>query len=123
VHFIDQALGGFLAEAADSWREGLADLDRRARRDGGAASGFADLPFDEQTALLRDLEDTPFFRQAILLTHCGLFALPAWGGNRDGAGWTLLGFDSRHAWEPPFGHYDAAAQGDADTGKGGHGAA
>jgi hypothetical protein len=48
-----------------------------------------------------------------------MFALPSWGGNRDLAGWALLGFDSRHAWQPPFGFYDegrhGAGSGDAGT--------
>lgn len=126
VHFIDQALGGFLADGAEAWRAGLADLDRQARLADRAAAGFADLPFDNQTALLQQIETSPFFRQAILLTHCGLFALPAWGGNRGEAGWKLLGFDSRHAWQPPFGYYDAALyparEAGGAAGESGHGA-
>ena len=45
-----------------------------------------------------------------MLTLCGMFALPSWGGNRDEAGWKLLGFEDRHAWQPPFGFYDAEAR-------------
>jgi hypothetical protein len=42
----------------------------------------------------------------------GAFAAPARGGNRDKAGWAMLGYDDRMAWQPPFGFYDAqAAQG------------
>jgi gluconate 2-dehydrogenase gamma chain len=107
VHFIDQALAGFMSGAAETLREGLADLERRALKASPGHGGFAGLPFAEQTALLRDIETTPFFGQMIFLTHCGMFAMPQWGGNRDGAGWALLGFDSRHAWQPPFGYYDA----------------
>jgi hypothetical protein len=36
----------------------------------------------------------------------GLLALPSYGGNAGKAGWKLVGFDDRHVWEPPFGHYD-----------------
>jgi hypothetical protein len=58
-----------------------------------------------------------------------MFAMPAWGGNRDGAGWALLGFDSRHVWQPPFGYYDAGHHGAghqeattaAEEGEHGHG--
>lgn len=120
VHFIDQALGGFLADTAGDLSKGLADLDRRARNMNPRHAGFADLPLPDQTALLHQVEDTPFFRQAILLTHCGLFALPAWGGNREQAGWKLLGFDSRHAWQPPFGYYDAAEHAAGESGAGAH---
>jgi hypothetical protein len=48
-----------------------------------------------------------------------MFAMPSWGGNRERAGWALLGFDNRHAWQPPFGYYDALAmaeEGDRDKG-------
>jgi hypothetical protein len=107
VHFIDQALGGFMSGESDVLREGLADLDRRALAAVPDSGGFAGLPFDQQTALVRDIETAPFFNQMIFLTHCGMFAMPTWGGNRDLAGWQLLGFDSRHAWQPPFGYYDA----------------
>lgn len=110
VYFIDQVLGGFMAESSGMLREGLADLDRRALDAFPGSRGFTGLPFEQQTVLVRQIEDTPFFGDMILLTHCGMFALPSWGGNRDLRGWALLGFDSRHAWQPPFGFYDAEAQ-------------
>ena len=120
VHFIDQALGGFLADTASDLKAGLADLDRRAQHVSPRPAGFAALPVADQTLLLQQVENTPFFRQAILLTHCGLFALPSWGGNRNQAGWQLLGFDSRHAWQPPFGYYDVAEHAGVESGAGAH---
>jgi hypothetical protein len=36
-----------------------------------------------------------------------MFAMPVRGGNRDKAGWALIGFVDRHVWQPPFGYYDA----------------
>jgi gluconate 2-dehydrogenase gamma chain len=119
VHFIDQAMGGFAADQAGLLQEGLADLDRRARAAVAGSQGFADLAFDQQTAMLQEIDTTPFFEQMIFLTHCGMFAMPSWGGNRERAGWALLGFDNRHAWQPPFGYYDAQAmaeEGDRDKG-------
>lgn len=110
VHFIDQALGGFMAGQAAMLKAGLADLDRLAREGHGASDGFAELAFDRQTELLRSVEATPFFNRMIFLTHCGMFAMPSWGGNRELGGWALLGFDSRHAWQSPYGFYDAQAQ-------------
>ena len=113
VHFIDRALGGFMADTAPMLKQGLADLDRRAAALPDGAQRFVGLTFGQQTTLLRDIEDGEFFETVIFLTHCGMFAMPHWGGNRDKAGWKLIGFDDRHAWQPPFGHYDAqaAAQG------------
>lgn len=109
VYFIDQALSGFAAGVADLLKDGLADLDRRVLAVHPGAGEFADLPFAEQTAVLQGIDTTPFFNQLIFLTHCGMFAMPSWGGNKERAGWALIGFDSRHAWQPPFGFYDAEA--------------
>ncbi len=100
IYFIDTALGGFMAGALPLLREGLDSLDARA---GGS---FAELAFDRQTGLLGTVEATPFFQTMLTLTRFGMFAMPTYGGNRDHAGWRLLGFDHRHAWQPPFGHYD-----------------
>jgi gluconate 2-dehydrogenase gamma chain len=109
VYFIDQALGGFAAGMAGLLKEGLADLDARARSALPDDGGFADLAFEQQTAILKKIDTTPFFNQMIFLTHCGMFAMPSRGGNRNRAGWALLGFDDRHAWQPPYGFYDAQA--------------
>ena len=110
IHFIDQALGDFMAESAGDLRAGLASLDALAA---GAADGgsFAALPPAAQDELLRQVEATPFFELMIYLTVAGMFALPSYGGNRDYLGWALLGFSSSHAWTPPFGHYDALLAG------------
>ncbi|HSM69103.1 MAG TPA: gluconate 2-dehydrogenase subunit 3 family protein [Xanthomonadales bacterium] len=112
VYFIDEALGGFMQGAADMLREGLADLDRRA-----SGAGFASLDFDRQTAVLAQVEESPFFGTMLFLTQAGMFAMPQHGGNRDEAGWSLLGFDHRNAWQPPFGYYDAqlSEEGTADV--------
>lgn len=107
VHFIDQALGDFLADAIDDLRAGLASLDALAM-DAHEGKRFADLPPEAQDATLREIDTTPFFELMHFLTVAGMFALPAHGGNRDYLGWQLLGLSHRHAWAPPFGHYDAA---------------
>ena len=116
VYFIDQALGGFAAGRGELLKEGLAELDRLASSASAESDGFAGLAFEQQTAILQGIDTTPFFNQMIFLTHCGMFAMPSWGGNRDLAGWNLIGFDSRHAWQPPFGYYDAQAMAE----EGGH---
>jgi hypothetical protein len=60
---------------------------------------------------LRTVDRTPFFDQARLLTLCGMFSSPSYGGNRDGLGWKLIGFEDRHVFEPPFGYYDRGYSG------------
>lgn len=107
IHFIDQSLGSFMREAAQELRNGLSELDASASAAGGKA--FAELDHAVQDALLREIEETPFFGLMHYLTVAGMFSLPSYGGNRDHLGWKLLDFDHRHGWSPPFGHYDAAA--------------
>lgn len=109
VYFIDNVLGGFMAGASPMLKQGLADLDTASRIAFPDSKGFASLNFAQQTAMLEAVEATPFFGSMIFLTNCGMFAMPAWGGNKDRTGWALLGFDDRHAWQPPFGYYDAQA--------------
>lgn len=108
IHFIDQSLGTFMAQAGDALRHGLAALNERAAAAGGR---FAELSEAAQDALLRAEEDSPFFGLMHFLTVAGMFAMPARGGNRGEVGWKLLGFDHRHAWVPPFGFYDAPGAG------------
>jgi hypothetical protein len=117
VRFMDEAFAGFMAGALPLVRDGLAELDGLAAAREPAAGSFADLPFDAQTEVLREIEDGPFFGVVHFLTLCGVFAMPSYGGNRDGEGWRQIGFDLRHAWTPPFGHYDAAATEEGDGGR------
>ncbi len=105
VRFMDAALEGFMASALPVLRNGCGDLDQRAME--AYSRVFGDLDSAEQIELLRLVENTPFFGIAHFLTLCGVFALPAYGGNRELAGWRLLEFEPRHKWVPPFGHYDA----------------
>jgi hypothetical protein len=37
----------------------------------------------------------------------GVFSDPSYGGNRDHAGFTLIGMEHAAAYQPPFGWYDA----------------
>jgi len=107
VYFVDHIHAGLYAAQADAFRADLAAFQHafaEAHPDDGA---FADLSGPQQLAYLKGIEQTAFFRQMRFLTVLGLLALPSYGGNRDKAGWKMVGFVDRHAWEPPFGHYDA----------------
>lgn len=107
VHFVDRAVGSLFPDFLDGVRDGLADLDTRATRAGAGASSFADLEPGEQDGLIRDIENTPFFQTARMLTIMAVFSDPSYGGNRDGVGWTILGMERADHWSPPFGYYDA----------------
>lgn len=110
IHFMDQAAGGFMAPALEGLRAGLSGLNQRVSEDHGT-DRFAGLDPEAQDALLAEIQDGQFFGLVRFLTIAGFLCLPSRGGNRDGIGWGLLGFDHRHAWQPPFGHYDAPVHG------------
>ena len=41
------------------------------------------------------------------LSVAGMFAMPSRGGNRNKAGWKLIGFKDQFSWKAPYGWYDA----------------
>ena len=73
----------------------------------GTGTTFADLADSEQIAILETVDQEPYFGLIQFATVVGMFSHPKYGGNKDRMGWELLGFEDRHAWQPPFGHYDA----------------
>jgi gluconate 2-dehydrogenase gamma chain len=86
---------------AEQYRRGLAALDRYCR-DSLGGKGFAELPAAEQDKLLAAMEkgeaqftgvsSREFFELLLQNTMEGFFADPLYGGNRDMAGWKLIGF-------------------------------
>lgn len=72
------------------YREGLADLDRRARGPlGVTGTTFADLPGPAQDLILTelDLAGTEFFAHLYAHTMEGVYSHPVYGGNKDYIGW------------------------------------
>ena len=108
VYFIDQSLATFNSRQKAPYVRGLRDLDQRAGRLVKSAT-FAALPSARQDEVLKAIEQTPFFQMLRVDTIFGTFALPVWGGNRNHAGWQLLGLTHQPAYQPPFGYYDADA--------------
>ena len=106
IHFIDRALSTFFSRLAPDFRVQLAAFQNVCRESNTDFATFAALPSQRRTEFLRTVERTPFFEQMRLLTLLGMFSSPAYGGNVDGAGWKLLGFEDRHVFAPPFGWYD-----------------
>jgi gluconate 2-dehydrogenase gamma chain len=107
IYFIDRALSTFNAGQKALYVDGLADLDGRVKRKWTETATFAALPSAQQDEVLHDIETTPFFQAVRFDTIIGAFALPTWGGNRDLAGWQILGFAHMPHFEAPFGYYDA----------------
>src|SRR4051794_8991795 len=98
--YVDRALAGAYRDKAETYRVGLATLDKIARKLHGMP--FADCGPELQDQLITGLEEgtLPDFRAplpgeflAMLRAHLqeGLFADPAYGGNRDKEGWRFLG--------------------------------
>jgi gluconate 2-dehydrogenase alpha chain len=97
--YADLALAGAYRHHSETYRLGLQALDRASRDLHGTV--FADAEPTQQDELLRNLEagNLPRFQTppqqtffALLRAHCqeGLFADPAYGGNRDKLGWRVL---------------------------------
>jgi gluconate 2-dehydrogenase gamma chain len=99
AQYIDRALGGALAPFRDTYRAGLAAIDRYAQSTKG--SSFARLSAEDQDAFLRDVErnaitgfsnSSAFFNVVLSHTIQGTFCDPFYGGNANFAGWDLIGY-------------------------------
>ena len=97
ARYIDRALGGALSDFRETYRSGLAAVDAYARTSKGAA--FAQLAPPEQDGVLTDMERNAAFDGSaglfgVLLSHTvqGTFGDPFYGGNRNFAGWDLIGY-------------------------------
>ena len=83
------------------YRQALAALDQHAKS-GFAGKVFRDIPVDRQLDIVRRLESgdlvlagtngRAFFELLLANTREGFFADPVYGGNRDMAGWKMIGF-------------------------------
>ncbi len=104
--FIDRALATFFGRMAPDFRSQLAAFRLHCQSRYPDSPSFAALTQQQQVEFLTLVERTPFFERVRLLTLVGMFAMPKYGGNRDGIGWKLLGFQDQHIFTPPFGYYD-----------------
>jgi hypothetical protein len=115
VHFVDRAFRmPFFAGSVALIRAGLAHLDARARSSG--AADFAALPPPYQVTIMRTVEREPFFAAARTLVVIGTLADPSYGGNKHGAGWTIVGIEHHPTYSAPYGWYDAHAEPDSSKG-------
>ena len=101
LNYIDLALAGAYADQQDFYRRGLASLDAYCRAAHSAA--FTKLDAARQDSVIKALEDNKatgftwpsaaaFFNTLRTHTMEGMFADPVYGGNKDFAGWQLVGF-------------------------------
>jgi len=86
---------------AAQYRQGLADLNGYCKSKHGGKT-FAQLPdetkdevlgeLEKGSVQLRDQDGKTFFKHIVKDTREGFFADPIYGGNRDMAGWKMIGF-------------------------------
>jgi len=107
IHFIDRALATFHRDKRRVYRDGLRAAQKKRAEMFPGFRRIADLTPDQQVALLQAIEKTRFFGEVRTHTILAFFGHPSHGGNRNLAGWRLIGFEDRPAFEPPFGYYDA----------------
>lgn len=115
LNYIDLALSGAYADLQDFYRRALAQLDAHCLAAYGSA--FRTLDAAQQDAILSLLEKGPiaefiwptaqsFFNALRLHTMEGMFADPVYGGNKNFAGWRLIGFPGA---QPQFTEDDIAS--------------
>jgi gluconate 2-dehydrogenase gamma chain len=101
INYIDLALAGAYADQQDLYRRGLAQLDAYCRNTYNQP--FVKLSDAQQDEVIGALEQgkasgfefptaQAFFNALRTHTMEGMFADPAYGGNKDFAGWKLVGF-------------------------------
>ena len=115
LNYIDLALAGAYADLQEFYRRGCAALEAHCRA--SYAKSFAELDAPAQDAIIVAMIDgkVPTFTWptaqaffATVRTHTmeGMFADPVYGGNKDFAGWRLVGFPGA---QPVFTEADMAS--------------
>ncbi|MEJ0040301.1 MAG: gluconate 2-dehydrogenase subunit 3 family protein [Gammaproteobacteria bacterium] len=106
IQFIDTALATFMARLVPEWRAGMAEFAAAFRKSTPGVASFASASAAQQVAFMHTVDRTTFFNTMRTLTVLGTLTSPSYGGNRDKAGWKLMGFVDLHIFTPPFGDYD-----------------
>ena len=106
VYFVDQSLNGYARDQAPLFTDGLKSLGEAVAKKHGSAATFASLTAEQQDAMLREIEKTPFFGAIRFATLAGFLSLPKYGGNKDYIGWKFIGQEVVMEHKAPFGWYD-----------------
>jgi gluconate 2-dehydrogenase gamma chain len=104
--FVDFALAGFSSDAQPLVRDGLKELTREVGKSHPRGTRFSALTGEQQDAVLKRMERSPFFGFVRFATIAGFLALPKHGGNKDYVGWQVVGQEQVWEFKPPFGWYD-----------------
>lgn len=125
IFFIDRALITFAKDDQKTYAQGLPELQDRVREVFPAATKFSAASPEQQDQILQSLDEQssaagggrPFRRRAAaqsffetvrVHTIMGFLIDPDSDrrGNRDAVGWTVIGREPGHMFQPPFGYYD-----------------
>lgn len=109
IYFIDRALATFDQDKRALYTRGLEETQSKRAELFPGSKSIATLRPEEQVLLLQAIEKTEFFELVRTHSILGFFGNPSYGGNRELAGWKLIGFEDRFQFEPPFGYYDDPA--------------
>lgn len=122
VYFIDRGLTTFSVDDQKTYREGLPALQSRVAEMFQGKSKFSELTSEQQDEVLHSFDEQNaqgrqrrfrtsagaqnFFETLRQHTIAGFLIDPDYGGNRDAAGWRVIGREREHMFQPPFGYYD-----------------
>jgi gluconate 2-dehydrogenase gamma chain len=106
IYFIDRALATFDREKRDLYLKGLQELQQQCSKTFAPGKRLSQLEPAQQIEIFKSIEKSDFFEAVRVHTITGFFASDEYGGNKDQAGWKLIGFEDEHSFEPPFGYYD-----------------
>jgi gluconate 2-dehydrogenase gamma chain len=122
VYFIDRALMTFAADTRPTYQKGIAALNQLSSAKYPARKTFADATVEEQQIILTEFIASgdyrgrrpevvyevsgDFFQTIRMHTIFGFLADPSAGGNRNYAGWKVVGRDPAASFSAPYGYYD-----------------
>lgn len=128
VYFIDRALVTFSADDQKTYRDGLPEIQKRLKELFPAAALFSAATAEQQVAALESLDEIgakspvrrpranfrpnpgaqPLFEVLRVHAVAGFLVDPGSGrlGNRGGVGWTVIGREAAHSFQPPFSAVD-----------------
>jgi gluconate 2-dehydrogenase gamma chain len=109
VYFLDRGLATWAKDQQQVFADGLAKLPKDVGAKFRGQTRLSVLTPAQQDEVLKSIEKTPFFGVMRFGTIAGMFSLPSYGGNRDFAGWKLVGQVEAMEFTPPYSWYDQPA--------------
>lgn len=106
IWFIDRALAEHDLDKRQLYREGLQQAQQKRAVLFPGSPSIAALTPEQRTALLRAIEESPFFAQVRRHTAMGFFCHPSYGGNQHQVGWKHIGLEPKMHHHHPFGAYE-----------------